>query len=145
MIYLIQKLIFWDIENVTYQDNAINAQEAFPLSIAQALSNINSVLKNDYFTLKKSNTDLSENSKNYINYISFMAIENTYDNVLPNQFDKLKKIPEQLKDYNSKSNKILMVTIWSDLRSFDGHKNGPAGDRRARSLSVRRSTFDATA
>ena len=106
-----QKLIFWDIENVTYQDNAINAQEAFPLSIAQALSNINSVLKNDYFTLKKSNTDLSENSKNYINYISFMAIENTYDNVLPNQFDKLKKIPEQLKDYNSKSNKILMVLI----------------------------------
>ena len=54
--------------------------------------NQKSKIKNDYFTLKKSNTDLSENSKNYINYISFMAIENTYDNVLPNQFDKLKKI-----------------------------------------------------
>ncbi len=106
-----QKLYFWDIENVTYDYEDINGVESFPLSISQSLSNINSVLKNDFFTLKKNLGQLSENSIKYINYISFMAIENTYENVLPNQFNKLKTIPKKLKEYNTNSNLILFILI----------------------------------
>ena len=106
-----QKLYFWDTENVTYDYEEIEGIESFPLSISQSLSNINSVLKNDFFTLKQTTETLTENSIKYINYISFMAIENTYENVLPNQFDKLRTIPKKLKEYNTNSNSILFVIL----------------------------------
>ena len=106
-----QKLYFWDTENVTYDYEEIEGIESFPLSISQSLSNINSVLKNDYFKLKLTTETLTENSIKYINYISFMAIENTYENVLPNQFDKLRTIPKKLIEYNTNSNSILFVIL----------------------------------
>ena len=105
------KKYFWNSENITYNYKMISDSESFPMSVAQSLSNINSVLKNNYFNLNISQEKLSNNSKKYIRYIIFMAIENSYDNLLPNQYEKLRTIPQILKDYNSKSNSTLIVIL----------------------------------
>ena len=75
-----QKELFWDNQKVTYTYKNIYDVECFPMAISQSLSNINSVLKNDYFSLTTSNENLTKKSIQYIDYITFMAIENTYDN-----------------------------------------------------------------
>ncbi len=106
-----QKELFWDNQKVTYTYKNIYDVECFPMAISQSLSNINSVLKNDYFSLTISNENLTKKSIQYIDYITFMAIENTYDNLLPNQYDKLRTIPHILKDFNSDSSRILIIFL----------------------------------
>jgi hypothetical protein len=81
------------------------------LAVAQGLSNINSVLKNDYFNLNMTQDNLSINSKQYIYYVTFMAVENNYDNLLPTQYEKLRTLPNILKDYNSNSNSNLIIIL----------------------------------
>ena len=106
-----QKELFWDNQKITYTFKNIYDAECFPMAIGQSLSNINSVLKNDYFSLTMSNENLTKSSLQYIKYITFMAIENTYDNLLPNQYDKLRTIPQILKDFNSDSSIILIIFL----------------------------------
>ena len=112
-----QKKYFWDNQNITYTYKDVYDFESFPLAVSQSLSNINSVLKNNYYSLNISQQGLNENSKNYIEYIIFMTIENSFDNLLPNQYEKLKTIPTILCDYNSKSNStlIIILLIYSSL------------------------------
>ena len=106
-----QKQLFWDNQKITYIYKEINDFECFPLAIAQSLSNINSILKNDYFSLSISKENLTSNSLQYIDYITFMGIDNTYDNILPNQFEKLQTMPQILKDFNSDSSQILIIFL----------------------------------
>ena len=106
-----QKQLFWDNQKITYTYKDINDVECFPLAISQSLSNINSILKNDYFSLSISKEHLSLNSLQYIDYITFMGIDNTYENLLPNQFEKLKTMPQILKDFNSDSSQILIIFL----------------------------------
>jgi hypothetical protein len=40
-----------------------------------------------------------------------MGIDNTYENLLPNQFEKLKTMPQILKDFNSDSSQILIIFL----------------------------------
>jgi len=106
-----QKKLFWDNQKITYTYKNIDDVESFPMAIAQCLSNINSFLKNDYFNLNISQDGLASNSIRYIKYVTFMTTENSYDNLLPNQYEKLRTIPSILKDHNSESNSILIVIL----------------------------------
>ena len=47
----------------------------------------------------------------YFDYMTFLIIENGYDNILPNQFEKLKKIPDILAKNNYKQTKSLIVFV----------------------------------
>ena len=106
-----QKKLFWNNQKITYNYKSIDDFESFPLAVAQGLSNINSVLKNDYFNLNMTQDNLSINSKQYIYYVTFMAVENNYDNLLPTQYEKLRTLPNILKDYNSNSNSNLIIIL----------------------------------
>jgi hypothetical protein len=106
-----QKKLFWDNQKITYIYKDLNDVECFPLAIGQSLSNINSILKNNYFSLSITKEHLSLNSLQYIDYITFMGIDNTYENLLPNQFEKLKTMPQILKDFNSDSSQILIIFL----------------------------------
>ena len=73
--------------------------ESFPMSIAQMLSNSLFFVENKYYNVivpenKTLFDDLPEETKNktllYFNYTTFSIIENSYDNLLQNQFEKLK-------------------------------------------------------
>ena len=111
---------FWDNENVTYYYQNINSDtESFPLGLSQIMSDINSLLMNSNFCLSN-DTNLSNNIETYLEYISFLSIENAYDNLIPNQYIKILKIPKLLQDYNKSSKMILIIflLIYSGLMVF---------------------------
>ena len=101
--------LFWDSEKMNYYYHELNDKGLFPSLLAQTMSDINSLLLNQNFNLN--NIVLDENTKNYIDYISYIAIENTYDNLIPNLFLKILKIPNLLQSFNGSSRNILFVFL----------------------------------
>jgi hypothetical protein len=119
---------YWNHINVSNVNRSIliSDDESFPLSIAQILSNSLSYITDPRFnnitkdSTKKFNA-LSKEEQNkillYFNYSTFIIIENSYDNLLPNQFKKLAEIPFILSDYNKarKSSIILIISLYAGL------------------------------
>ena len=100
--------------------------ESFPMSIAQMLSNSLFFVENKYYNVidpenKTLFDDLPEETKNktllYFNYTTFSIIENSYDNLLQNQFEKLKEIPDLLTKHNENKKKpvFLMILLYIGL------------------------------
>ena len=114
--------IYWDrikVSNINSTNN-INDNESFPMSIAQILSNSLSYISNKEFNNINENTNIiDENTKSleqlkillYFNYSTFIIIENSYDNLLPNQFKKLTEIPFILSDYNKARKKSILLIV----------------------------------
>ena len=103
--------LFWGSQSVTYSVGSIIDTEAFPMGLGQALNGVNSLLKNEYFNLQNSSQPQDQYVVSYIDYAGVLAIENSYLNLLPSQFTKIKSIPEIFKDYNKSSIKLLLVAV----------------------------------
>ena len=105
--------MFWDTINITYIKtdyirNNRNANKSFPTSIAQFLCNSINYLKKFNLT---DNITFEYEKEEYFNYLTYLIIENAYDNILPNLFIKLDKMPEVFTKYNKGKNKILYTII----------------------------------
>ena len=96
-------------KNSYYYKNFNYESESFTKGLSQIISNINSLLVNKNFDLNANIMD--ENINNYWKHISFIVIENTYDNLIPNLFFKLLNIPKFFQDYNNSSKKILIAFL----------------------------------
>ena len=105
-----QTILFWDEENITYTIDKINDTDSFPLAVSQVLSDINSLLKDEKFIL--STPKMTKHQQNYFNYLSFLSIENAYDNLLPKMYDKLRILPHIFQDYNKDSRLILLYCLF---------------------------------
>ena len=101
--------LFLNNEKLEFYFTGLYDLEFFPSIFSQTLNNINSLLFNKYYNLNDSFPE--NNSKDYFEYINYIVIENSYDNLIPNLFNKIKKIPFLVQDYISSSKKILVVTI----------------------------------
>jgi len=105
--------IFWDSINVTYikpdyiRNNRI-FYKSFPISFVQFLCNSINFLNKFNLT---DNIIFEYETEEYFNYLTYLIIENAYDNILPNLFIKLDKIPEVFTKYNKGKNKILYTII----------------------------------
>mgnify|MGYP002623897698 CR=1 FL=1 len=108
--------LYWDHINITYvNDNYKRGgfvnNESFPTAMDQFLCNCIKFLKNDVsieFIISKINdTDFEEN----FNYITHLIIENAYNNIIPDQFTKLKTIPNVFSRFNNKKNRIMIIII----------------------------------
>ena len=123
-----QIALFWNSETVTYTYEDLIDIENFPLALNQILSDVNSLLRNEYFkiddavTIDENNNvnvnltfyeNISAYDRAYLNYISFLSIENAYDNLLPQQYDKVKVIPKHFKEFNSDGKIILLVVLFA--------------------------------
>ena len=115
--------IYWDKINISYMNDNYklfyNAEdeESFPLSIAQLLSNSHSYLKSNTFNNIISNISFFENennNRNYFDYMTFLIIENGFNNILPNLFNKLMNIPNILIKFNYSQliNLNLIIAIY---------------------------------
>ena len=101
----------------------LNDTESFPMSIAQMLSNSLFFVENNYYNSLNTTTfnDLSEDIKNnailYFNYSTFFIIENSYDNLLQDQFGKLSEIPDLLTKHNDnkKTPVYIMILLYIGL------------------------------
>ena len=114
---------YWDkikVSNVNETRYGIVDEESFPMSIAQILSNSLSYVSNPIYSninnyTKEEFQELSEKEKMdimlYFEYSTFIIIENSYDNLLPNQFKKLLEIPTILANYNSARKKSIITII----------------------------------
>ena len=101
--------LYWNKFNISYfnenykiADN-IYCNETFPLAIAQVVSNAFSYLKSYVFnSISESNQYFGTSSDNLEQFLysTFIIIENGKKNVIPDQFNKIIKIPEILKEYN---------------------------------------------
>ena len=120
--------IYWDRINVSnINKTELNKDdESFPMSIAQILSNSLSYITDSRYNNISENTSLvyghltpleQLNILLYFNYSTFIIIENSYDNLLPNQFKKLTEIPFILYDYNKarKTSIILLISLYAGI------------------------------
>ena len=105
-----QTVLFWDEEKITYTIDTITDTDSFPLAVSQVLSDINSLLKDEKFILTV--PKMTRHQQNYFEYISFLSIENAYDNLLPKMYDKLRILPHIFQDYNKDSRLILLYCLF---------------------------------
>ena len=101
--------IYWDKVNISYINENYKLytnrenEESFPMSIGQLLSNSLTFLQSSIFNSIYNNTIFFDNyANNKINfeYMTYIIIENGYNNILPNQYNKLSKIPIIISNYN---------------------------------------------
>ena len=91
--------------------------ESFPMSIAQMLSNSLYFVQNEYYqNLNMTSFNvLPEEFQSkvmlYFNYSTFFIIENSYDNLLQDQFEKLREIPDLLTKHNDNKKKPVFLII----------------------------------
>ena len=112
--------LYWDNLKISYADgnykkftNNTDDEESFSMAIGQLLSNsltfvessiFNTIENNIYFSMDK------ENFEKYFLYMSHLIIKNGYDNIRPNLFKKINKIPKLLAFYNiSQINGVILL------------------------------------
>ena len=113
--YIDNSTLFWCSQTVTYNFPELTDDESYPLGTNQVLTDINSMLNNEYFTIDTNVLDnMSKEDQEFMSYIKYLAVENSYSNLIPSQFDKLKTVPPNLQDYNSKKmdNILIMIIIY---------------------------------
>lgn len=110
--YISDANLFWCSQNVTYNLPGLTDDESFPLGANQVLADVNSMIKTDFWSLDEAVLNrMSEEDKELMRYVKFIVIENSYDNLLPSQFNKLTSIPSSLQKYNSKKMDSILIII----------------------------------
>ena len=94
-----------------YKDN-----ETFPMAIDQFLSNSIYFIENEIFnSINTSNKNKFLEKKDiyqiYFDYMTYIIIENGYNNILPNQIHKILTIPNILSKYNLKKNTPIIILV----------------------------------
>ena len=113
--------IYWDKVNISYMNENYKLyiyqgdDESFPMSISQLLSNSLTYIQSSIFKSINNKTSFFINENNnllYFKYITYIIIENGYNNILPNLFNKLMKIPTILSNYNSSQIKNIRIILF---------------------------------
>ena len=106
--------LYWEKIPITfYEPLEETANETFPMSIDQMLSNIFSYLHDENYTLSGDNSEYVKGDENYdyFQYVTYLIIENTYDHILPNLYKKLIEFPKILYQYNNDQKNIVLIAI----------------------------------
>ena len=122
------RALYWNRMNISYMNTNYFKyskridNESFPMAISQLLSNSITYLESDTFKSIRQEAKTTFESIKYsnlmfFNYMTHLIIENGYDNILHNQFNKLLTIPNILKNFNSSkiSNIIGLVCIYGAI------------------------------
>ena len=115
--------LYWNRINISYMNETYmdysggkRDDESFPMAMNQLLSNSITYFESTTFNgldenkIKTFNSSFDSN-KMYFEYMTHLIIENGYDNILPNQFNKLMKIPDILTKYNSHKTSSIKTLI----------------------------------
>jgi hypothetical protein len=117
--------LYWNRVEISYINEDYRAfsikkdDESFPMSINQLLSNCITYFESTFNNISDIQSFEKSRDTNilYFNYMTQLIIENGYDNILPNQFDKLRKIPNILTKFNSHkiSSAIILISLYAIL------------------------------
>ena len=106
--------IYWGKINISFSHELDErAKESFPMSVSQMLSNCFSFLQDENYSIyddsSKYEGDIEYNS--YFEHVSHLIIENTYDNILQDQYRKLIEFPKILSKFNSRQKNTVLIVI----------------------------------
>ena len=107
--------LYWDNINVSYINNDYIRNnrildESFPISAVQFLSNgINFLKKYNLSNLNNFNFNLTQ--EEYFNYLTYLVIENPYNNIIPNLLIKVQNIPKIFSKYNNRKTTTIYLII----------------------------------
>ena len=108
------KISYMNEDYIKFSNRIYN--ESFPMAITQLLSNTvsfyeSNTYNNIYESVITSFTENFDLNLVHFNYMTFIIIENGYNNILPNQFKKLMIIPDILSKYNSQNTSSIIGII----------------------------------
>ena len=106
--------LYWDkIPASFYVELETMAKETFPMSISQMLSNSFTYLFDEKYNITDSEEKFRDNEQGFefFKYVTHLIIENAYDNILPNLYEKLIKIPNILSKFNSRQKDTILIVI----------------------------------
>jgi hypothetical protein len=106
--------LYWGKIPITFNTKLAEvANETFPSSISQTLSNCFSFLQDENYTLDEDSTKYRNNTQDYdyFHYVNHLIIENAYDNILPNLYDKLLTFPKIFSRYNNSQKDTILIVI----------------------------------
>ena len=106
--------LYWGKINITFhEDIEVTANESFPMSIAQVLSNTFTFLQDEKYDLHENDTKYQNDSQEYeyLKYVNHLIVENAYDNILPNLYDKLERFPKILEKFNNSQKDTILISI----------------------------------
>ena len=116
--------LYWDHINISFVNNNYKRKEwineSFPLAMDRFLCNCAMFLKFNYseefINSKKDEIDFEL----LFDYLCYIIIENAYNNIVPNQFNKLKVLPNVFIKFNSnkKVTMILIITVFAGCLFF---------------------------
>ena len=107
--------LYWNFIKVSYinenyvRNNKI-LEESFPVSAVQFLSHSINYLKK-YNLSDLNEFDFNSEQEEYFNYLTYLIIENSYNNIIPNLLDKVQNIPNVFTEYNLKKTKTIYLII----------------------------------
>ena len=112
--------IYWNTMKISYINEDFvkyakrHYEDSFPMAINQLLSNSIVFSQTSYFNYIINN-DINEDNymylKGYFDYMTYIIIENGYDNILPNQLKKLGEIPKILSKVNSSRTNVIVTLV----------------------------------
>ena len=111
---------YWGRINISnINETNLNNKESFPMAIAQGLSNSKTYVENriyndslkNFSEFDKLTSEEKYKANLYFNYSTFIIIENSYDNLLQDQYKKLNIIPELLANHNENNKKPIFLII----------------------------------
>lgn len=108
--------LFWSQTSVTYSPTKISIQdtESVIMNLNQVLSNTNQLLKISYFSNNpfiRNSTKFTNHMKDFINYSTFVSIENSLDNLLPRLYKILNATPDFFSTQNNRNMKYVIYII----------------------------------
>ena len=106
--------LYWGKIPITFNTELAEvANETFPSSISQTLSNCFSFLQDENYTLDEDSTKYRNDTQDYdyFHYVNHLIIENAYDNILPNLYDKLLTFPKIFSRYNNSQKDTILIVI----------------------------------
>ena len=106
--------LYWGKINISYYINLNEVPtETFPMSISQMLSNSFSFLWDEDYNITNVTTIPQKGTEDYdfFEYNTHLNIENAYDNILPNLYEKLLKFPKILSKFNSDQKDTVLIVI----------------------------------
>ena len=112
--------IYWNRVTISYMNEEYIKysgkidDESFPMAMNQLLSNAITYFESTtYNNLNSLSTFSSNNESNkmYFDYMTHLIIENGYENILPNQYQKLRILPNILSKANSKKTTSIISLV----------------------------------